>query len=212
MWTNSRSSEGDSRPANLRAPASSGLGLRSQAFDPASLDRSIFGASRPRGARLTPTSWGWLILAFPLAGTVVVSLGWRIWPGKVPGYIGSLAILGSFVCSVGSFLTLHDRAPEARSVTSTLYDYTHTVGVNVGMSILIDPLSVFMALVVSGVSLLIHVYSVAYMGSDRGYTRFFAYMNYFVFSMLLLVLAANIVLLIVGWAFVGAASYLLISF
>ncbi|HXD57192.1 MAG TPA: NADH-quinone oxidoreductase subunit L, partial [Thermoleophilaceae bacterium] len=161
---------------------------------------------------MSPTAWGWLILAFPLAGTLVIPLGWRVWPGRVAGYIGSLAILASFVCSVGAFITLHDRAPEARSVTSTLYDYTHTVGVNVGMSILIDPLSVFMALVVSGVSLLIHVYSVAYMDSDRGYTRFFAYMNFFVFSMLLLVLAANIVLLIVGWAFVGAASYLLISF
>ena len=80
------------------------------------------------------------------------------------------------------------------------------------MAILVDPLSVFMCLVVSGVSFLIHVYSVAYMGGDRGYTRYFAYLNYFVFSMLLLVLAANFVLLIVGWAFVGAASYLLISF
>src|SRR5438128_7025213 len=80
------------------------------------------------------------------------------------------------------------------------------------MSIQVDPLSVFMALVVSGVSFLIHVYSVAYMGSDRGYARYFAYLNYFVFSMLLLVLAGNFVLLIVGWAFVGAASYLLISF
>src|SRR5437773_178615 len=76
----------------------------------------------------------------------------------------------------------------------------------------IDPLSVFMCLVVSGVSMLIHLYSVAYMDSDRGCTRFFAYLNYFVFSMLLLVLASNFVLLIVGWAFVGAASYLLISF
>ena len=70
----------------------------------------------------------------------------------------------------------------------------------------------FMCLVVSGVSFLIHVYSVAYMSGDRGYARFFAYLNFFVFSMLLLVLAANFVLLIVGWAFVGAASYLLISF
>ena len=69
-----------------------------------------------------------------------------------------------------------------------------------------------MMLVVSGVSTLIHLYSVAYMGGDRGYTRFFAYLNFFVFSMLLLVLAANFFLLIVGWAFVGAASYLLISF
>ena len=69
-----------------------------------------------------------------------------------------------------------------------------------------------MALVVSGVSTLIHLYSVSYMASDRGYTRFFAYLNFFVFSMLLLVLAGNFLLLIVGWAFVGAASYLLISF
>ena len=69
-----------------------------------------------------------------------------------------------------------------------------------------------MALVVAGVSTLIHLYSVAYMGVDRGYTRFFAYLNFFVFRMLLLVLAGNFLLLIVGWAFVGAASYLLISF
>ena len=69
-----------------------------------------------------------------------------------------------------------------------------------------------MILVVSGVSFLIHLYSVAYMAGDRGYVRFFAYLNFFVFSMLLLVLAGNFVLLIVGWAFVGAASYLLISF
>src|SRR4029079_10155685 len=65
---------------------------------------------------------------------------------------------------------------------------------------------------VSGVSMLIHLYSVAYMGGDRGYARFFAYLNFFVFSMLLLVEAAHFVLLIIGWAFVGAASYFLISF
>src|SRR3954453_7419371 len=69
-----------------------------------------------------------------------------------------------------------------------------------------------MCLVVTGVSTLIHLYSVAYMGGDRGYSRFFGYLNFFVFSMLLLVEAANFVVLIVGWAFVGAASYFLISF
>src|SRR6185369_16195580 len=69
-----------------------------------------------------------------------------------------------------------------------------------------------MCLIVAGVSTLIHLYSVAYMRGDRGYTRFFAYLNFFVFSMLLLVLASNFFLLIIGWAFVGAASYFLISF
>ena len=80
------------------------------------------------------------------------------------------------------------------------------------LGILVDPLAVFMCLVVSGVSFLIHVYSVAYMDSDRGYSRYFSYLNFFVFSMLLLVLAGNFVILIVGWAFVGFASYALISF
>ena len=92
------------------------------------------------------------------------------------------------------------------------WDYANTVGVDAQLSLLLDPLSIYMALVVSGVSTLIHLYSVSYMASDRGYTRFFAYLNFFVFSMLLLVLAGNFFFLIVGWAFVGAASYLLISF
>ena len=86
------------------------------------------------------------------------------------------------------------------------------MGVDGKISILIDPLSVFMTLVVTGVSMLIHLYSVAYLTGDRGYARFFAYLNFFVFSMLVLVMAGNFLLLIVGWAFVGAASYLLISF
>src|SRR5437870_10724470 len=80
------------------------------------------------------------------------------------------------------------------------------------MSILVDPLSVFMMLVVSGVSTLIHLYSISYLQDDRGYARFFSYLNFFVFAMLLLVLAGNFLVLIIGWAFVGAASYLLISF
>ena len=80
------------------------------------------------------------------------------------------------------------------------------------LSILVDPLSVYMMLVVTGVSTLIHLYRVSYMKSDRGYARYFAYLNFFVFSMLVLVLGGNFLMLIVGWAFVGAASYLLISF
>ena len=88
---------------------------------------------------------------------------------------------------------------------SSLWNYAYTVGINAQMSILVDPLSVFMILVVTGVSTMIHLYSVAYMDEDRGYTRFFTYLNFFVFSMLLLVLAGNFLLLIIGWAFVGAA-------
>src|SRR5213079_156739 len=102
--------------------------------------------------------------------------------------------------------------PGDRQLVSSLWDYVVTVGVNARISVLVDPLSVFMAVVVSGVSALIHLYSVSYMERDRGYARYFSYLNFFVFSMLLLVLAGNFLLLIVGWAFVGAASYLLISY
>jgi NADH-quinone oxidoreductase subunit L len=161
---------------------------------------------------LSPAGWGWLVLAFPVAGTLVIGLGWRALPGRSAGWIGSGAILGSFVASIGAFAGLLGRDHEARIVYDSAWTYIHTAGVNVDMQILVDPLSVLMCLVVSGVSFLIHVYSVAYMESDAGYRRFFAYLNFFVFSMLLLVLAGNFVLLIVGWAFVGAASYLLISF
>jgi NADH-quinone oxidoreductase subunit L len=162
---------------------------------------------------MSATSYGWLVLGFPLAGTLIISFGWlRGWPARVPGWIASGAILGAFLSSIGALIELQDRPEDARSLVDSAWTYAATADFHVDMSILVDPLSVFMCLVVSGVSFLIHVYSVAYMGGDRGYTRYFAYLNFFVFSMLLLVLAANFVLLIVGWAFVGAASYLLISY
>jgi NADH-quinone oxidoreductase subunit L len=161
---------------------------------------------------VSATTYGWLVLAFPLAGTILMPLGWRFWPGKSAGWFGSLMILLSFLASIGMLVEIQDRPEEARALTASAFDYVGTAGVNATLGILVDPLAVFMCLVVSGVSFLIHVYSVSYMWSDRGYVRYFAYLNYFVFSMLLLVLASNFVLLIVGWAFVGAASYLLISF
>src|SRR5215213_4828214 len=157
-------------------------------------------------------TWGWAILLCPLAGCLIVSLGFRVWPGRVAGWIGTLAIAASFAASIGALLALESRGEEERQVVAVAWDYAKTAGVDAQLSLLLDPLSIFMALVVSGVSTLIHLYSVSYMGSDRGYTRFFAYLNFFVFSMLLLVLAGNFMILIVGWAFVGAASYLLISF
>jgi NADH-quinone oxidoreductase subunit L len=161
---------------------------------------------------MSATSYGWLVLVFPVAGTLIVSLGWRVLPGRTAGWIASAAIFAAFLSAIGALVDLQDHPAEERSLVDSAWTYLATGDFNVDVAILIDPLSVFMCLVVSGVSFLIHVYSVAYMGGDRGYARYFAYLNFFVFSMLLLVLAANFVLLIVGWAFVGAASYLLISF
>src|SRR5437763_1989543 len=118
----------------------------------------------------------------------------------------------SFLASVRILIPLLDKPESQRQLTSTLYHYAQGAGLDINLGILVDPLSVFMCLIVSGVSTLIHLYSIAYLDSDRGYARYFSYLNFFVFSMLLLVLAGNFVLLIVGWAFVGFASYALISF
>ncbi|HYH59011.1 MAG TPA: NADH-quinone oxidoreductase subunit L [Thermoleophilaceae bacterium] len=161
---------------------------------------------------MSPGDYGWLVLGFPLLGTIVLALGWRVLPGRSAGWIGSASILASFLAAVGALVQLQDLPETERHVESALFDYTETLGISVELGILVDPLSVLMMLVVSGVSFLIHLYSVGYMASDRGYVRFFAYLNFFVFSMLLLVLAGNFILLTIGWAFVGAASYLLISF
>jgi NADH-quinone oxidoreductase subunit L len=139
---------------------------------------------------MSATSYGWLVLAFPLAGMLIIALGWRVLPGRLPGWIGTAAIFLSFLASIGALLDLLDRPEEERELVDSAWTYAATGNFNVDVAILVDPLSVFMCLVVSGVSSL----------------------NFFVFSMLLLVLAANFVILIIGWAFVGAASYLLISF
>ncbi|HET9592222.1 MAG TPA: NADH-quinone oxidoreductase subunit L, partial [Solirubrobacterales bacterium] len=137
---------------------------------------------------------------------------WRVMRGRTAGWIGTIAIGLAFVCAIGATASLLGHTESDRQLTSSLWTYASAAGLDIKLGILVDPLSAFMILVVSGVSTLIHLYSVAYLDSDRGYSRYFAYLNFFVFSMLLLVLAGNFVLLIVGWAFVGFASYALISF
>ncbi len=158
------------------------------------------------------STFAWLCLASPLAGSLVLAVLFRRLPDRVAGLVGTGAVGLAFLFAVITLVSLQGRAPGSREVASTLWNYAATAGVDARLTILVDPLSVLMICVVAGVSTLIHLYSVAYMASDRGYVRFFAYLNFFVFSMLLLVLAGNFVLLIVGWAFVGAASYFLISF
>src|SRR4051794_5702506 len=158
------------------------------------------------------STYGWLILLFPLGGMLLIAFTSQVLPWRVHGAIGTIAIALAFVAAVLATFKLQDLPPDSRHHVAVAWNYAKSVGVDAQLSILLDPLSLMMALVVSGVSMLIPLYSTAYMGSDKGYTRFFAYLNFFVFSMLLLVLAANFFILIIGWAFVGAASYLLISF
>jgi NADH-quinone oxidoreductase subunit L len=161
---------------------------------------------------VSATTYGWLVLAFPLAGSIVTALGFRVLPGRIAGWIATGAIFAAFISAIGALVMLLDHSPHDRELTSALYDYASATGLEIDLGILVDPLSVYMCLIVSGVSALIHLYSVTYMQSDQGFARYFSYLNFFVFSMLLLILAGNFVLLIVGWAFVGFASYALISF
>ena len=164
---------------------------------------------------MTTTTFAWLVLLMPLLGMLVIGFGYRVvglLSPRAAGWIGTGAICLSFVLALCTLISLQGHSPPDRELTSTLWEYANTVGVNGQMSILVDPLSVYMILIVSGISSMIHLYSISYLEEDRGFARYFSYLNFFVFSMLLLVLAGNFLLLIVGWAFVGAASYLLISF
>jgi NADH-quinone oxidoreductase subunit L len=150
-------------------------------------------------------------LAAPLAGALVL-LGAGRQLGKSAGVLASSAVGLAFVAAASSFWALIALEPGSRSVVTHLFTWAHVGNLVVGIDIRWDPLSAVMVLMVTGVSFLIHVYSIGYMDGDPRYSRFFAYLNLFVFSMLLLVLADNLVLLYVGWELVGVCSYLLIGF
>lgn len=158
------------------------------------------------------TNLGWIVLLLPLVGALVLAL----WPGEpakaVTRGVGVGSILVAFALTLAIFIGMLGDPAEQRSHVDGLWEWISIGDLKVNLAIQIDPLSVLMMLVITGVGFLIHLYSVGYMDGSRSYRRFFAEMNFFVFSMLLLVQAANFVFLIVGWAFVGLASYLLIGF
>ncbi len=155
--------------------------------------------------------FAWLLLVFPLAGAVLnLMFGRRL--GKAAGWLGAAAIALAFGVAVGLFLALNALPATERSVERLLWQWIAIGSFKVDMALLIDPLSVTMALVVTGVSALIHIYSIGYMGHEERYTRYFVYLNFFVLMMLVLVMANNFLLMYLGWEGVGLASYLLIGF
>ncbi|HLZ09408.1 MAG TPA: NADH-quinone oxidoreductase subunit L, partial [Chloroflexota bacterium] len=135
----------------------------------------------------------------------------RLWP-RSAGRVASVMVGLSFVVAVIVFTGLTALAPDDRIRVGEIYTWIGSGAYSIPLGIYLDPLSTAMLLVVTGVSFLIHVYATGYMAGDPGIGRFFAYMNLFVFSMILLVLAGNFVLLMVGWGGVGLCSYLLIAF
>ena len=157
-------------------------------------------------------TWAWLVLLFPLLGSLTIGLGFRVLPARVAGLIGISAIVAAFICGIFALIGLQGEPGESRHVASSLWEYATVGDFRIDLGIYVDPLSLFMVLVVTGVSSLIHIYSYSYMKSDEGYHRFFSYLNFFVFSMLVLVLGGNFIMLTIGWALVGFASYALISY
>lgn len=154
----------------------------------------------------------WLVPVLPLAGAVSNALIGRLLGKRVVSLIGIGSVLAAFVIAALAFFELQNLPQAARAFDVPLYTWITAGRFSVNLSFLYDPLSAIMLLVVTGVGFLIHVYSMGYMDHDPGYARFFVYMNLFVFSMLLLVLGDNYLVLYAGWELVGLCSYLLIGF
>jgi NADH-quinone oxidoreductase subunit L len=154
----------------------------------------------------------WLIPLLPLIGFLINGLVGKSLPKSVVGAIGSAAVGLSFLITVAIFLEFLKLPGDARSVEKVVYTWMASGTFKASVAFLIDPLSLIMLLVVSGVSTLIHIYSIGYMYDDEGFYRYFSYLNLFVFAMLILVSANNFLLMFVGWEGVGLCSYLLIGF
>jgi NADH-quinone oxidoreductase subunit L len=153
----------------------------------------------------------WLVPALPLAGAVInLFLGRRL--GRAAGIIASVVMVGAFAASVAVLASLVSLPGDERVRLVRLWTWISVGGLRVPLELRVDPLSITMMLVITGIGTLIHVYSNGYMEGDPRVGRFFAHMNLFVFFMLLLVLAENFLVLYVGWEGVGLCSYLLIGF
>ncbi len=151
-----------------------------------------------------------LVPLLPLIGFLINGIGYKRIPKSMVGIIGSTAMLLSFIISLGIFFEL--RNSEVQSHTFNFFQWIKAGNFDLSFSFLVDPLSTLMLLIVTGVGFLIHVYSIGYMHDDEGFGKFFAYLNLFVFFMLLLVLGANYAIMFIGWEGVGLCSYLLIGF
>lgn len=156
----------------------------------------------------------WLVPLLPLIGFLINGLGQKSLPKSVVGIMGSGVVLASFLISCGLFADVYAArsAGEEASFYFKAFDWISVGNFELAFSFLLDPLSAIMLLIVTGIGFLIHLYSYSYMYSDAGFGKFFAYLNLFIFFMLLLVLGSNYLIMFIGWEGVGLCSYLLIGF
>lgn len=164
-------------------------------------------------------SYLWIIPFAPLVGALVNGKLAILWSRREKGpneallsLIGCAGPLLSFAVAAVLFVQMRGMDPEARVFEQVLFTWIHAGSLHVEWAFMIDALSMIMVLIVTGIGSLIHIYSSGYMRGDRGYARYFSYLNLFMFSMLTLVMAKNLPLLFVGWEGVGLCSYLLIGF
>jgi len=154
----------------------------------------------------------WICLLTPLGAALLITLCGTRLSRRGAGYLATVSVAVSFVAAVVTFVALLGDSPKDRYHPSTLWQWLTAGQLDFGLRIVVDPLSTFMMLIVSGVGMLIVAYSIGYMEGDDEERRYFAYMAIFVFSMLLLVQGGNLLMLLVGWGLVGLSSYLLIGF
>lgn len=154
----------------------------------------------------------WLVPFLPLLGFLVNGLGRRYLSKSLAGIVGSGAVLAAFVISLLIFLEVKQPGFQAQVVT--LFDFISVGSLHIPFAFQVDQLSALFLLIITGVGTLIHIYSASYMHDEtsEGFARYFAYLNLFIFSMLILVLGANFVMMFIGWEGVGLCSYLLIGF
>jgi NADH-quinone oxidoreductase subunit L len=151
----------------------------------------------------------WLIPAFPLIGFLLNALVVR--RERAAGILASVMVGLSFAATIAAMVVLEGAPSEAKRLTWTLWEWIGIADFRVAFGLLFDPLTAVMALLITGVGGLIHIYSIGYMHGDVRLVRFFAFMNLFVFAMLMLVMADNLLLLFLGWEGVGLCSFLLIG-
>src|SRR5690606_11316109 len=152
----------------------------------------------------------WLVPLFPLAGFIILGLGRNHLSKAITGTIGSATVLGGFIISLLCF----NAVLKGKTDTVTLFNFLHVGEFSIPFAFQVDQLSALFLLIITGVGFLIHVYSTAYMKEETPdhFARYFAYLNLFVFSMLLLVLGSNFFIMFIGWEGVGLCSYLLIGY
>jgi NADH-quinone oxidoreductase subunit L len=154
----------------------------------------------------------WLVPALPLAGFLLIVLFGRKFGDPFAGVLATVMTAASFAVVAGIYFELLSLPSEERNHVVTLFSWIPVGGLQVDMALLADPLSITMALFVTGIGSLIHLYAIGYMHGDAKFPKFFMYLNLFIFSMLMLVLGENLLVTFLGWEGVGACSYFLISF